>query len=153
MNRLFSLLLVLGVMALLGACATGPGVSGRESYEGPAAAGVVRPPGAAGATIQRRLVSGLESSGAFAGLYPLDSSQQNTEVEVLIEPLVMESQLGRRGFERLQLQVRALRKNDPRDGFNKQYRGQASGSRDALDDILKPLGRDLRRRFGAKPVY
>jgi hypothetical protein len=99
------------------------------------------------------MISGLGSSGAFAGLYPLSSPGQNTEVEILIEPLVVDSQSGRRGFERLQLQVRAYRKNNPSDGFTKRYRGKASGNRDALDDILKPLGRDLKRRFGAKPVY
>jgi hypothetical protein len=153
MLRLTALLLALGFSVLIGACASGPRVSGQESYDGQAAAGVVRPPGTQGAVIQRRLVSGLESSRAFAGLYPLSSPHQNTEAEVLIEPRVMNSQVGRRGFERLELQVRAYRKNDPSDGFRKDYRGKTSGNRDALDDILMPLGRDLRRRFGAKPVY
>lgn len=153
MNRFLSPLIVLGLTALLGACGSGPRVTGQEAYDGQAAAGIVRPPGAQGAVVQRRLVSGLAPTAAFAGLYPLDSPHQSTEVEVLIEPVVVEAQPGRGGFERLLLQVRAYRKGAPGDGFNKSYRGKASGNRDALDDIVKPLGNDLKRRFGAKPVY
>ncbi len=153
MTRFLSLLFALGLTLMLGACASGPRLTGQEAYAGQAAAGIVRPPGTQGAVIQRRLVAGLELSQAFAGLYPLDSPHQSTEVEVLIEPVVVEAQPGRGGFERLLLQIRAYRKNAPGDGFNNSYRGKASGHRDALDDILKPLGKDLKRRFGAKPVY
>jgi hypothetical protein len=153
MNRFFVSLFVLGLTVMLGACASGPRVTGQEIYEGPAAAGVVRPPGPQGAVVQRRLVAELSSSAAFAGLYPLDSAYQSTEAEILIEPVVVEAVPGRGGFERLLLQVRAYRKNAPGDSFNKSYRGKASGHGDALDDILKPLEKDLRRRFGAKPVY
>lgn len=153
MNRSALLLLALSFAALLGACASGPRVTGQEAYDGQAAAGVVRPPGAQGALIQRRMLAGLDVDGAFAGLYPLDSAHQSTEVEILIEPVVVDAQPAGRGFERLLLQVRAYRKNGRADAFNKSYRGRASGNRDALDDILKPLGRDLKRRFGGKPVY
>jgi hypothetical protein len=154
MNRLSLLLLAISLASLLGACSSGPPrVIGQEAYNGQAAAGIVRPPGAQGAQIQQRMIAGLDADGAFAGLYPLDSAYESTEVEVLIEPVVVEAQPGGRGFERLLLQVRASRKNDRGDAFNKSYRGRASGRRDALDDILEPLGRDLRRRFGANPVY
>ncbi len=138
---------------MLAACASGSQLGGKEPYKGQVAAGVVRPSGADGALVQRRLVAGLEPIGAFAGVYPLTSSYQSTEAEVLIEPSLVESRPGSRGFERLQLQVRAYEKNNRGNGFDKGYRGKASGNRDALDDILKPLGRDLKRRFGAKPIY
>ncbi|WP_201222021.1 hypothetical protein [Halochromatium roseum] len=153
MNRFLRLLLALALTAMLGACASGPRVAGQEVYDGQAAAGIVRPPGARGAVVQRRLIAGLDPMAAFAGLYPLDSPHQSTEVEVLIEPVVVEAVPSRGGFEHLLLQVRAYRKNHIGDGFSKRYRGKASGNRDALDDIVKPLGRDLKRRFGAKPVY
>lgn len=153
MNRLLSLLLAFGLIAVLSACASGPRVTGQEAYTGQAAVGIVRPPGAQGAMIQRRLVSGLDASGAFAGLYPLSSPHQSTEVEIVIEPVVVEAQSGSRGFERLLLQVHAYRKHDRGDAFNTRYRGRASGNRDALDEILRPLERDLNRRFGARPVY
>lgn len=153
MNRLLLLLPVLWLAVLLSGCASGPRVTGQEAYAGQAAAGIVRPAGAQGALIQRRMLAGLDADGAFAGLYPLDSPHERTEVEVLIEPVVIEAQAGGRGFERLLLQVRAYRKNDPGDRFDESYVGRASGNRDALDAILKPLGRDLGRRFGARPVY
>lgn len=153
MKRFISYLLALGFAALLAGCASGPQVSGQERYKGQVAAGVVRPLGVEGGLIQRRLVAGLEPIGIFAGVYPLTSSHQSTEVEVLIEPIVVESRSNSRGFERLQLQVRASEKNTRGSGFDKDYRGKATGNRDALDDIIKSLGRDLKRRFGAKPVY
>lgn len=103
--------------------------------------------------LQRRLILGLDSSDAFAGLYPLTSPHENTEVEVLIEPAVIEAESGSCGFDHLLLQVRVYRKHDHSDGFDKRYRGKASGNRDALDELLKPLGRDLKRGFGAKSVY
>lgn len=145
--------LALGLIVLLSGCASGPRGSGQESYSGQVAAGVVRPAGAEGDLIQRRLVAGLEPIGAFAGVYPLISPQQSTEAEVLIEPTVIEARFGRRGLERLQLQVRAYEKNNRSNAFNARYQGEAAGNRDAISDILKPLGRDLERRFGAKPVY
>lgn len=153
MKRFISGLLTLGFTTVLAACAGGPQVSGKEPYEGQVAAGVVQSPGADGGLIQRRLVAGLEPIGIFAGVYPLTSASQSTEAEVLIEPILVESRSDSRGFERLQLRVRAYDKNNHSNGFDKGYRGQASGNRDALDAILKPLGRDLKRRFGAKPVY
>ncbi|MEA3638943.1 MAG: hypothetical protein VBE63_03250 [Lamprobacter sp.] len=147
------LLLLLGLAGMLGACASGPQVTEQEAYDGQAAAGILRPPGVQGALVQRRLVTELAASAAFAGLYPLDSPYQSTEAEILIEPVVIEAVPGRGGFEQMLLQVRAYRKHNSDDGFSQRYRGRASGNRDALDAIVKPLGNDLRRRFGAKPVY
>jgi len=153
MHRFISIFLMLGFIAMLAACASGPPLGGQEPYRGQVAAGVVQPPGPEGDLIQRRLLAGLKPSDAFAGVYPLMSSTQSTEAEVLIEPVVLESRLGSRGFERLRLQVRAYQKNNRGNRFDKGYTGKAAGNRDALDDILKPLERDLKRRFGAKPVY
>ena len=151
--RVFSILLGIAVAMLLHGCSTGPTVGGQEPYRGQFAAGVVDPGGRYGSTIQRRLISELEASGRFAGVYPLRSPTQSSEVEVIIQPAVISARPGSRGLERLDLRVAAFRKTSRKDRFNKEYRGKASGGRDALDDIVEPLARDLAKRFGAKPVY
>jgi hypothetical protein len=146
-------LLGIVVAMLLTACSTGPRIGGQEPYQGQFAAGVVNPGGKNGATIQRRLIAELDASGRFAGAFPLQSATQSTEVEIIIKPTVLAARPGNRGFERLDLRVAAFRKTSRRDGFSKEYRGKAAGGRDALDDITKPLVRDLTKRFGKKPVY
>jgi hypothetical protein len=151
--RVLSLLLGIAIAMLLHGCSTGPTVGGQEPYRGQFAAGVVNPGGRYGSTIQRRLINALDASGRFAGVYPLRSSTQSSEVEIIIQPATLSARPGSGGFERIELRVTAFRKTSRKDRFNKTYRGKATGGRDALDDIAKPLVRELTKRFGERPVY
>ncbi|MBK1703143.1 hypothetical protein [Halochromatium glycolicum] len=138
---------------LIGACAGGPQVSANERYTGQVAAGVVRPAGATGIAVQRRLISALEASGDFAGVYPLFAPTQSSEVGVVITPSILDERHGPNGLEQLRVQVRAERQSQTRDALKKTYSGRSSARNTALDDLIQPLARDLTRRYGRKPVY
>lgn len=135
------------------ACAGGPQVSTDERYTGQVAAGVVRPAGTTGITVQRRLISALEASGDFAGVYPLFAPAQSSEVGLVITPTILSERRGPTGLEQLRMQVRAERQSLARDALDKTYSGRSSGRNDALDDLIQPLARDLSQRYGRKPVY
>ena len=153
MIRAFGILLGLSAVLLVQGCSTGPSVGGQEPYQGQFAAGVVLPGGPYGEAVQRRLIAELDASGRFAGVFPLRSSSQNTEVEIIVEPTVVSARTASRGFERLDLRVTAFRKPSRTSAFNKTYQGKASGNGDALNDVANSVARDITRRFGAKPVF
>jgi hypothetical protein len=144
------------ISVLLAACAsTGTGIPGDETYKGQLAAALAPPAGAAwlAADVQRKLLAGIEASGTFASVIALDSPRESNEAEIIILPTVLEARPGVRGPERLKLAVRTTRKSTGETGLNQVYEGRASGRGGAVADIIKPLNKDLKRRYGEPPVY
>jgi len=153
--------IALFAMLILTGCSSAPLSFDGEAYSGQFAAAVA-PVGRSGAPgigarerdrIQSRIVSGLYAAGIFASVTALRSPGQNNEAEVIIDPSIIDGSYGSRGLERVKLRVRARRKSTGEVGLDDSYRGQASGNRGAMDKIVKNLARDLKRKFGNRPVY
>jgi hypothetical protein len=151
-----SLVLATILSVLLSACASsGGGIPASETYQGQLAAALAPPAGAGwrGSAMQQQLQRGIEASGTFASVITLDSPRESNEAEVIIQPSVLEAQPGGSGLDRVQLAVRTTRKSTGAVGIDKVYSGRSSGRGDAVDDIIKPLNRDLKRKYREPPVY
>ncbi len=133
-------------------------IAGDETYRGSLAAAVA-PVQFTGASptdanwLQRELVRVLNESDAFATVIPLSARGQNNEAEVLIDPSVVSVQRYSGGLDRVDLRVRTRRKTTGADGLDKVYRGTRRGDRSAIVDAANAASRDLRRRYGGRPVY
>jgi hypothetical protein len=143
-------------------CASSSGLVGStEAYRGQLAAAVtpVRMSGAAGVSfsererIQARLVRELDAAGIFATVVPLSSPQQANEVEVIVDPTILDASQGSGGLERLTLGVRAKRKGTGEIGLDDRFKGRASRKGDALADLMPSLTKRLKRQYGQPPVY
>jgi hypothetical protein len=157
MARAFALAFITALAStLLASCAgTGPSVPDDETYRGQLAAALAPPAGAGwrSAEIQRRMLSGIEAADIFTNVIPLSSPRESNEAEVIIVPRVVELPASSGAVDRLALAVRANRKGSGAVGIDKVYRGRSSGRGDAIDDVLKALTKDLKRKYREPPVY
>jgi hypothetical protein len=144
----------------VGCSSTNVSVGEAEAYRGPLAAAVTPVVGgrstlSAGERLQMQaeLVHGLETAAIFASVQQLSAPDQYNEAEVIIDPSILAADPGTRGPERVSLRVRARRKSTGEIGIDETYKGRASGRNDAVADIIKPLSRDLKRKYGKAAVY
>jgi len=155
-----ALTLALLAVLLAGCSSTRVSVGESEAYQGPLAAAVT-PVAGGGSTVsagerlqmQAELARGLEAADIFASVQQLSAPGQHNEAEVIIDPSILAADPGARGPERVSLRVRARRKSTGEIGIDETYKGRASGRNDAVADIIKPLSRDLKRKYGKAAVY
>ncbi|MCF7993026.1 MAG: hypothetical protein K9M02_21520 [Thiohalocapsa sp.] len=157
------LLSVLLFVMLFAGCGSSSSVriADDEAYRGQLAAAVepVRFAGAPGIGtdqgrgIQSRLVRGLSGADIFASVIPLSVPGESNEAEIIIAPSVARAVTGPGRFERIDLRVVSRSKTTGSVGIDKTYSGRASGRRDALDDALSALARDLHKRYGNRAIF
>lgn len=159
--RAMSIGVAWSILLALAGCSSASISFDDEAYRGQFAAAVT-PVGLSGAAgigarerdrIQSQIVGGLDAAGIFASVTPLSSPGESNEAEVIIDPSVIDGSYGSRGLERITLRVRARRKSTGEVGLDDSYKGRESRKRGAMNEIIKDLARDLKRKFGQQPVY
>jgi hypothetical protein len=152
------------VLALAGCGSSGGGGTGTiaiaedEAYRGQLAA-AVSPVQFSGASdtdrswLQREIVRGLDGSGTFATVIPLSARGESNEAEVVIDPSVVRVERYSGGLNRVDLRVRAWRKTTGAVGLDQVYQGKRRGQTSAIVDATEALSKDLKRRYGERPVY
>ncbi|MGD2021220.1 MAG: hypothetical protein PVJ47_09200 [Thiohalocapsa sp.] len=144
-----------------GSSGGGPGsiaIANDETYRGPLAA-AVSPVQFSGASatdrnwLQREIVRTVGESGAFATVFPLSARGESNEAEVVIDPAVVSVERYSGGLNRVDLRVRAWRKTTGAVGVDQVYRGKRRGQQSAIVDAASAAAKDLRRKYGERPVY
>lgn len=161
---LFRALCAAAALATVAGCGSSGGstgtiaIAGDETYRGQLAA-AVSPVQFSGASdtdrnwLQREIVRGLDESGTFATVIPLSARGESNEAEVLIDPTVVRVERYSGGLNRVDLRVRTLRKTTGAVGLDQVYQGKRRGQTSAIIDATQALSKDLKRRYGERPVY
>lgn len=160
---LYAFLAAAAVAALSGCGSSGGGpavvaIADDEAYRGPLAA-AVSPVQFAGASatdrnwLQREVVRVIGESDAFATVIPLSARGESNEAEVIIDPSVVSVERYSGGLNRVDLRLRAQRKSTGAVALDQVYRGRRRGQTSAIVDATSAAAKDLRRKYGERPVY
>jgi hypothetical protein len=150
-----SLLTSLLALVLAGCGSSGGSVPSEETYAGHLVAAVlpVTGPGiyiGEGLRLQRQIGQAVAADDTFADVLTPSSAGEGHEGEVVIRATVQEVSRDDKG--RIKVAVRAMRKTTGEVGLERTYTGSCNrcGSDPAggaLADALKPISRDLRKRY------
>lgn len=136
---------------VLSGCGSTAGIPASETYSGQVAAAIAPVGGVSarwqGKLIQRGLATELDRKGVFADVIPLEGSRDGHEAEIVLLPSMLE-----RSGDRLRLRVRAREQSNGKLGLDKTYKGRGAEIETAANDIGRDLAKDLKRRYGKKPV-